>query len=115
MRRYVTLGDGKRVSLGSYVRVWRFALGLPTGTPLSRDLQDRWPSERETVVRQFRAGMHDRISRHLPWYGRGRKWCHDWQRAATQCAAAVNTPRLIVRWVPRDLRARLQHRLWQGE
>jgi len=63
------------------------------------------------ILTALRDGMHDRINRHIPKYGEGRKWDHDWQRAAMQCANFVNTPRLIVRWVPQDLKARLAHRI----
>jgi Uri superfamily endonuclease len=87
-KRYVTLPNGKSCGLGKYVSAWRKLRTIDPDT-----------------------SMHDRINRHLSGYGKGRKWHHDWQRAAIQTAYAVNTPRLIVRWVPWDLRHRLAHRI----
>jgi hypothetical protein len=112
MARYVTLGDGRRISLGHYVRAWRTTLAAPAtqrfaGSPCDPLTQ----CSRDDVLRDYRDGLHDRINRHIPGYGKGRKWSPDWQRAALQAGHAVNTPRLIVRWVPRDLYARLAHRL----
>jgi hypothetical protein len=106
---YVTLPNGKRCGLGVYVAAWRTILSLAPDTMLPGF--DHFPSAARDVLRDLRNGMHDRINRHVPGFGKGRKWDQDWQRGAIQCAHAVNTPRLIVRWVPADLRARLSHRL----
>ncbi len=113
-RRAVILGDGRRIGLGRYVAAWRAALAAPPGARFAGSpCEPRLTADRETVLREFRAGLADRINRHMPGYGRGRKWSADWQRAALQCARAANTPRLIVRWVPPDLRARLAHRVME--
>lgn len=116
-RRYVTLGSGQRVTLATYAKVWRRLLNLPPGPGIvaSQGLSG-WGSGRQTrdsLLRDFRAGMHDRINMHDPAYGRGRKWSYDWQREAMQTARAVNTPRLVVRWVPAEFRDRLAHRLYE--
>lgn len=111
-RRAVKLGDGRRIGLGQYVRAWQTALAAPTGTMFAGSpCEPRIPADRETVLREFRAGLADRINRHIPGHGRGRKWDCDWQRAALQFAHAVNTPRLIVRWAPPDFRDRFAYRL----
>jgi hypothetical protein len=105
----VVLPNGRRCGLGTYVLAWRTMLKMNP-----QELVKGWGHFSEPagyVLRELRAGMHDRINRHIPGYGRGRKWNADWQRAAGHCANAVNTPRLIVRWVPRDLYARLAHRI----
>lgn len=110
MRRYITLPNGKRCSIPMYVKAWRLLLTLPPQEPISGF--SWWTESAADVLREIRAGMHDRINRHDPAYGVGRKWSPDWQRAAGHCARAVNTPRLIVRQIhPADLRARLSHRL----
>lgn len=112
MIRYIRLPNGRAVSVGAYVRAWRALLALD-GAATVRDFGP-WPEPASDVLRALRAGIHDRINRHTAAYGLGRKWAADWQRAAVQCAHAVNTPRLIVRWAPADLRARLAHRLTDG-
>lgn len=65
----------------------------------------------------FRARLMEKIEAHDPttpdpfW----RKVQPEWQRDARRTADQVNTPRLIVRWVPRDLRERLKHRIAEEE
>lgn len=113
--RYVDLGNGKTVSLRAYIRGWKAALELPPKVEV-RDCPGTFgPASIEHVLCRLRDGLHDRINRHDPRYGRGRKWDPDWQRDAVQTAHRVNTPRLIVRWVPKDLQSRLQHRLHTEE
>lgn len=70
MRRYITLGDGRKVTLGSYVRVVRKAKAHPDAT-FTRDLRDRWPSTGAAILRQFRTGMHERINAGVPYFRRG--------------------------------------------
>lgn len=53
----------------------------------------------------------NRINRHIPNYGRGRKWAPDWQRETLQAAGRLNTPRLVIDWLPRHLKARFADRL----
>jgi hypothetical protein len=108
-RLTITLPSGRRVSVGEYARSWRVLLATPPETQIRGF--EWYPLPAREVLRELRRGMHDRISRHLPWYQRGRKWDHDWQRHAIQTAHAANTPRLVLDWAPRDLRARLAHRL----
>ena len=112
-KRVVTLPNGKRCGLGVYVSAWRKLKALPSDAQISGF--DHFPDDAGRILRQVRFGMHDRINRHIPGFGRGRKWHQDWQRHALQCAIAVNTPRLIVRWVPSDLRKRLAHRITQND
>lgn len=112
--RVVTLGSGRRVTLGAYVRAWRMVrasdpaaefFGSPCG-----DL--RAVETAGESLRQFRAGMVDRINRHLPGYGRGRKWSPDWQRGAYDMAWRMRS-RIVTRVgdCPTELRSRLAHRL----
>lgn len=111
-KRYVVLPNGRRCSLGVYVASWKTILQIVRETPAASIRGfDHFPDEAPRVLRALRLGMHDRINRHLPGFGVGRKWDQDWQRAARHCANEVNYPRLVVRWVPADLRARLEHRL----
>lgn len=118
-RRAVKLGDGRRIPLGAYVGAWKAAIAAPIcqsfkGSP-NDPRGDFGAYTRAAVLDEFRAGMHDRINRHLPGFGRGRKWSCDWQRATLQLAHAVNTPRLIVRLhgnpAARAFGGKLAHRL----
>jgi hypothetical protein len=111
-RRYITLGGGRQVSLGVYVRAWRTVLAAsPSASFAGSPCDARCPADRAQILREFRKGLHDRINRHLPWYRVGRKWDNDWQRATYQAAIAVNTPRLIISWLPHWLKGRFAHRL----
>ncbi|MFG1304178.1 DNA polymerase III subunit beta [Xanthobacter autotrophicus] len=112
-RKVVTLGDVRRIPLGVYVAAWRLVRAAPPDARF-RGSPCGWSGSEETaaeILRQFRAGMDDRINRHVPWHGRGRRWGPDWQSEAARLARAVNTPRLVVRWAPQEFRRRLAHRL----
>jgi hypothetical protein len=111
--RGFVLPNGRAVRPAVYVSAWRTLKGLPPGELVKGFGYD--PERADHVLREMRYGLHDRINRHLPGFGVGRKWHHNWQRAALQCASRVNTPRLVVRWVPADLKARLSHRLYQED
>lgn len=113
MRRFVTLGSGRRVTLGAYVRGWR-AVKAASPETLYTDSLTGWrddPTPAGRILAQFRYGMHDRINRHIPGYGVGRKWSPSWYWETWRFARDVNTPRLIVRWAPVEFRQRLAHRL----
>lgn len=108
-QRYITLPDGHHCSLGKYVEAWSILRGAYHNSNVSGF--DHFPMTAPEVLRELRYGMHDRINRHIPGHGIGRKWDQNWQRAALQTALAVNTPRLIVRYCPPDFRVRLAHRI----
>ena len=107
--RFITLPNGRRCGLATYTAAWRALKALPPSAHVRGFSYFSDPAS--YILAELRAGLAARINRHLPTYGRGRKWSDDWQRAALQTARAVNTPRLAVRWVPVDLRARLAHRI----
>jgi hypothetical protein len=116
MKRYVTLGDGRRVGLGTYVKAWRSVLDAGDKAIIAGSPRDpRRSCSREEALHEFREGMDDRINRHIPGFGVGRKWEPNWFWAAWRAARDVNTPRLIVRYVPPDLKARLAHRIHTNE
>ena len=114
-RRYITLGDGTHVTVAAYSAAWRACVAAAPGTEFRRGLCGYGSRTREEILGEFRDGVHDRINRHAPGFGAGRKWDSEWQRAADRTAREVNTPRLIVRWVPRDFEARLRHRVRRYE
>ena len=108
--RYVTLGDGRRIGLGAYVAAWARCKQLPGETRVMR-CPDGLSGTVGDALRQLRAGMHDRINRHVPGYGVGRKWADGWFWEAKRFSDQINTPRLIVRWAPADFRKRFAERL----
>lgn len=111
--RYVTLGNGRQVGLGAYVAAWRAVNAAPDGQEYSHGLTGCWSVTALEIRAEYAEGLHDRINGHVTWYGRGRKWDADWQRATMQSARRLNTPRLSVRAteLPPWLRGRMTHRL----
>lgn len=114
-KRYVTLGDGRKIGLGKYVSAWRQCLKLPPGTHIGRGI-DGWGQTAGEALYDLRKGLDDRINRNIPGYGAGRKWSPDWQREMSSASAALNYPRLVLRWLPADLMKvpRFRDRVEQG-
>jgi hypothetical protein len=108
--RVVVLGDRRTVTLGAYLRAWRAVNAAPDAQVYRDSLTTWWPVTAVDIRAQYRAGLAERINRALPWYGRGRKWSDDWQRAADHDARAINSAsRLRVyasQITPNDWRAR---------
>jgi hypothetical protein len=120
--RIITLPRGRAVTLGFYVRVWKLVKAADPETAVTGFFSA--PSTAQATLREIRKAMHERISEAIPYRHRGsasplppigRKWGSDWQRAARYCAREVNTPRLIVRYVPHDFRERLAHRIYTDD
>lgn len=109
--RVVTLGDGKQVPLGAYVEAWRRVRELEPSASLDRGLCSRDSTTAGDVLREFRNGMHDRINRHIPGFGIGRKWSWEWQTETRRAAHDLNNPRLRFYWLPDWLRPRFEHRI----
>ena len=107
--------SAKTVTVGQYVKAWKDCKAAPVGTEYDHGLGGWSPATREVILREFEEGLHDRINRHIEGYRVGRKWDSDYQRSMAHAARAVNTPRLIVRCVPMDLRKRLAHRIYNEE
>lgn len=105
----IVLPNGKRTSVSRYVAAWRTIRTLPADTRLPRF--GHFPEPAGDILRSMRDGMHDRINRHDSRHGVGRKWSHDWQREALNVAWRVNTPRLVIDWLPVEFKTRFAHRL----
>lgn len=113
--RYVSLCDGRKIGLGAYVAAWRQCLALPTKTPIGRGV-DGWGQNAGEALHDLRRGLDDRINRHLPWFGRGRKWDSDWYWGMHRAASELNYRnagggRLAIHSLPPELRTRFEHRL----
>lgn len=102
MKRYVTLADGRTIGLGKYVAAWKACKALPPQTWIGKDVSG-WGQFAGEALADLESGMVDRINRNIPGYGVGRKWSSDWQCQMWRAASDLNTPRLLVRWVPPEL------------
>jgi hypothetical protein len=101
--------DGKAVFADDYARVWR---KLKASDPAAQVKNwDHFPCDVAKVLRDMSDGLHDRINKQIPGYGQGRKWSDDWQREMLQASHRINNPRLILDWLPADIRNRFKHRL----
>lgn len=105
----IVLPNGRRTSVSRYVAAWHALKAMPASATVPGF--DHFPAPASDILGSMRAGLHDRINRHDVAFGKGRKWDADWQRAALQTAGRVNTPRLIIDWLPPDFKARFAHRL----
>ena len=90
MGRCVVLGSGRRVSLGQYVRAVRIAKANPEAW-FPQTLCSWAGGRGQTVTAEFVEGLLDRINRHNPAYGHGRKWAPDYQRALARLRQQVGT------------------------
>jgi hypothetical protein len=103
MSYYVTLGCSRKISLGRYTAAWKTCLALPPETSIGRGVSG-WDETAGQALAELRKGLEERINKHLPWYGKGRKWSWEWQVETRRAASALNTPRLVIRWLPAHLR-----------
>jgi hypothetical protein len=69
--RIVTLpAINRSVTLAAYVQAIKLAKANPN-TTFKHGLTAWWPCTGREVMRQFRAGMHDRINQRVPYRLRG--------------------------------------------
>ena len=109
-RHCIVLPNGNRVLVGTYVAAWRT---LKTMDPQQLIAGFSWfPTPAGEVLTEMRRGLADRINRRDPAHGRGRKWDPDWQTETWRASRALNTPRLVIHWLPPWLKARYAHRLF---
>lgn len=111
MTRIVTLGNGRRVSLTSYVEAWKAAKTMSPDTVLPHGLRGWSPVTVGECLAEFRDGLEERINIRGGIKFTGRKHDSDWQRATTHAARELNTPRLRIHWLPSWLRERFAHRI----
>lgn len=108
--RVVRLPNGRRVSLGVYCAAWRSLKTYDADRPITG--WDGFPVPAERVLREMRAGVHERINRHIPGFNKGRNWQPSIFYANMRFAGLVNA-RCVVRErdVPQPYRRRLAHRI----
>ena len=87
-----------------------FAKAHPDGT--LRIAWAPWPGTFTGTewLRWFQHCLDRKINRAQP-ASRGRKDTQDWFMQQWRCSRELNTPRLVVHWLPPDLKARFAHRL----
>lgn len=74
--RYVTLPNGRQCGLGRYVAAWK-ALKAADPSALFPGF-GHFPERAESILCAMRGGLSERINRHIPGYGKGRRWDHDY-------------------------------------
>lgn len=116
---YVTLGDGRKVTLGQYAEAWKTAARshpdkLVRGNPAALDRTTLSPAGEARM--RFVEGMQDRINRKDPAYGKGRKWDSRWQADARNLQDVMSRKSEVPAGQahPVDLRSRVAHRLAEG-
>jgi hypothetical protein len=85
---YIGLPNGKRSVLPTYCAAWRTLKTLDPKAQVKG--WDDFPADAADVLRDMRAGLADRINRHIPGYGRGRKWDARYQLELRRDARRVN-------------------------
>lgn len=111
--RFIQLPNGRAVTLDAYAKAWKKLRTLNPDTLVSG--WSHFPERAGDILRAMSAGLDDRINRHIPGFGIGRKWSEDWQRECVYTAALLRNPRLAIDWLPMDLKKRLSHRLRERE
>lgn len=105
----ITLPNGRPIGLGRYANAWRELLKMDPRRAVAGF--DFFPAPAGEILAKMRAGLMDRINRHDRRYGIGRKWCSDWERGMRSAAWMLNSPRLIIDWLPPELKPRFSYRL----
>ncbi len=110
--RCVIIPCGRPVSVRQYAAAWRMVRSLPPDTPIRARQWDHCDTTAGRVLRDMRHGLHDRINRHVPRYGIGRRWEPEYAGDVARLARTLRD-RCVVRPcdVPRDLVPRLAHRI----
>lgn len=91
MQHYITLPNQRHVSLGSYVAAWKAIKANPGALYPGFD---HFPTRGHEILAKMRAGLHDRINRHLPPVS---VRALDAEGELLRLAAYLRTPRLIIR------------------
>jgi hypothetical protein len=110
----IRIPSGRVVTIGQWVHAFKT---LKTADPKATVPNWSWcHNDAAHVLREMRHSLDDMIERHdrtrpAHW----RKLDPDWQRMMQRTAREVNTPRLVVRWLPLELRGKLAHRLFKDD
>jgi uncharacterized protein YfbU (UPF0304 family) len=83
----IRLPNGRSCSIARYVAAWRTLRDMKPNARVEGF--DYFMSEACDVLRRMREGMHDRINKHDPAYGKGRRWSEQWQTSMRRDCNAV--------------------------
>ena len=111
MTPVILIPSGKQVTVSEYCKAWRTVCAMQPGIEVKG--WEWYPIKAKDIPRELHKGMHDRIDQYLPYYDKGRKWRSNWQNQIRQAAWQLNYPRLIIDWLPPDLKTRFAHRVRQ--
>jgi hypothetical protein len=117
MKHYITLPNGRKVSVGAYAAAYR---SLKAAPPEARFPGfGFFPERADIILRAIRDGITERINRHLPGFGVGRNWEPALQASvrglAYDLARRVIVRESSVRHLPSKILARVAHRLYKPE
>jgi len=88
MKRIIVLPNGRACCLSTYSSSWRTVKVLD---PDAEVIGWEWyPLTAREILCDLHAGMHARINRHIPGFGRGRKWDDRYQLDQQRDARRVN-------------------------
>jgi hypothetical protein len=85
----IGLPNGRKCSIPTYIASWRALKALPADAEVKG--WEWYPVPAGDVLRELRAGIHDRINRKDPAYGKGRKWDPRYQIDLRRDADCVNS------------------------
>ena len=85
---HIGLPNGKHCSVASYVASWKRLKAIPDDVTVSG--WDWYPVSAGIIRRELMRGLHDRINRRDPRYGRGRRWQDLYQIALRRDARRVS-------------------------
>jgi hypothetical protein len=111
--RYITIPSGQRVTIGEYVKVWKAVSAMPAHVHVNG--WGQFSTSAGSIQTDMMDGLMARINRHIPGYGKGRKWSSEWFWEIKRSADLLNCPRQRVYWLPKDLQARFSHRLCRAD
>lgn len=85
----IGLPNGRRCSIiPSYIASWRALIAMDGGAEVRG--WDWHSTPARDILRRLRGDLNERINRHLPAYGQGRKWDRQWQIDCRRDARIVN-------------------------
>lgn len=107
---YVTLPNGRKVSVGEYVRSWKTLKTLDPKTKVS-GFSDGGDAA-AVILYRLQYGIHDRINKHVPGYNVGRNWTPEIYYENVRLSRETRG-RNSVRNIPARFRERLSHMAWE--
>jgi hypothetical protein len=108
----IVLPNGDDVRLRAYVGAWRALLDMPSEIRAGRTFLgwSHFAEDGEVILREMRRGMDERINRHVPGYGVGKKWGSDYFHACLRDATRLNSRTVIHRFETEAARLRFPDR-----